>query len=170
MERVNALNLNLSQLTAKQLIQYILDVHHQFMDQELPELYAQVLSLQKMYGDLNPKLSKVAQLFQEFKEIMERHSQKEEEEVFPLLLEYEQSPSSYQSEQIEQRIKELKTEHQESQILLQQLSELTNQFQPPIELCSTYTAIYQRLADFCEEVRLHIHWEDQVLFAKFQTA
>ena len=55
-------------------------------------------------------------------------------------------------------------EHQQAGQLLDQLSDLTNYYQPPDDACKSYRACFIGLAELSADTRLHIHKENNVLF------
>ncbi|MRG85587.1 hemerythrin domain-containing protein [Salinibacillus xinjiangensis] len=93
---------------------------------------------------------------------LEEHKIKEEQDVFPLILQYEES----KDENVLARVQELEDEHDHAGNLLKQLREVTNDFTLPEGACNTYRITYNRLKDLEEDTFQHIHLENHVLFER----
>jgi regulator of cell morphogenesis and NO signaling len=55
-------------------------------------------------------------------------------------------------------------EHEDAGVALNRLRELSNGYQPPIEACNTYRALFAGLNDLEQDLHTHIHLENSVLF------
>lgn len=51
---------------------------------------------------------------------------------------------------------------------LQELREVTNDWELPDNACGTYSLVYQRLADLEKDTYEHIHLENNVLFQEIR--
>ena len=49
-------------------------------------------------------------------------------------------------------------------IILQQLRDLTDGYQPPADGCASYTALFTGLAELEADTHLHVHKENNLLF------
>jgi len=59
-------------------------------------------------------------------------------------------------------------EHEDVGNALAQMRELSEGFQPPVEACNTYRALFADLQDLEEDLHRHIHLENAVLFPTAQ--
>jgi regulator of cell morphogenesis and NO signaling len=59
-------------------------------------------------------------------------------------------------------------EHESTGAALERLRTLTNGYQPPVEACNTYRALFAGLHDLEEDMHRHIHLENAVLFPAAQ--
>ena len=59
-------------------------------------------------------------------------------------------------------------EHDDAGAALARLRELTNGYAPPPEACNTYRALFAGLAELEEDLHVHIHLENSVLFPAAQ--
>ena len=57
-------------------------------------------------------------------------------------------------------------EHESSGNALARLRELTHGFSPPADACNTYRAFYAKLEEFEQDLHLHVHLENNILFPK----
>jgi regulator of cell morphogenesis and NO signaling len=60
----------------------------------------------------------------------------------------------------------MEMEHDEHARNLEVLRRLTNHMQPPDAACTTWRALYLALRQFEEELMIHIHLENNVLFRR----
>ncbi|SDH67804.1 iron-sulfur cluster repair di-iron protein [Halanaerobium congolense] len=154
-------------LSQSQLIEYIIDKHHAFLQQTLPqlsELTTKILRAhRKEHGQL---LKEVHRLFSTLKMELEEHLIKEEEEIFPLIIEYSQSEETAGSEKTLKGILELETEHDTAGEIIKKLRLITNDYQLPQDACSSFELTYRLLEDLEADLFQHIHLENNILFAR----
>ncbi|MCD9016758.1 hemerythrin domain-containing protein [Parachryseolinea silvisoli] len=60
----------------------------------------------------------------------------------------------------------MKDDHLDEGQQLQKMAALSNDYTPPADACSTYTVTYKMLKDYEKDMHLHIHLENNILFAK----
>jgi regulator of cell morphogenesis and NO signaling len=58
----------------------------------------------------------------------------------------------------------MEKEHDGEGERFRRISALTNQYQPPVDACNTYRVLYSMLKEFEEDLHLHIHLENNILF------
>lgn len=157
-------------LSQSQLIEYIVDNHHAFLQQILPqvsELTPKVLRAhRKNHGEI---LKKVHRLFSTLKMELEEHLIKEEEEIFPLIIEYSQAGVNASAEQTLNGILELENEHDTAGDIIKELREITDDYQLPEDACNSFKLTYQLLQDLEADLFQHIHLENNILFARLET-
>ena len=90
---------------------------------------------------------------------MQDHMRKEELILFPLL---RRGASSMATHPIHRMLQE----HDEHARRLVRIRELAGDLQPPPHGCATWRALYAGLATMEAELRVHIHLENNVLFAR----
>jgi regulator of cell morphogenesis and NO signaling len=57
-------------------------------------------------------------------------------------------------------------EHDAAGGILACIRELSHDFAPPVDACPTYRGFYQALAEFEQDLRQHIHLENNILFPR----
>ncbi len=67
---------------------------------------------------------------------------------------------------VENPIGMLKHDHEMEGNLFAKISELTNEYKPPIDACETYKVTFAMLKQFEEDLHKHIHLENNILFKK----
>lgn len=152
--------------SARELIDHIVQKHHHYLNEELPQLSPYVTKVFRVHGQTNPHLGTIHTLFNEIKTELEQHLVKEESEDFPLLLEYEQNPTPENREKLMQVVEDLEEEHSRAGNILKEIREVTNDFTPPQGACGTYRLVYQRLEALESDLFQHIHLENNILFPR----
>jgi regulator of cell morphogenesis and NO signaling len=57
-------------------------------------------------------------------------------------------------------------EHDAEGERFRKIAELTNNYTPPTDACNTYRVTFLMLKEFEEDLHLHIHLENNILFPK----
>lgn len=148
------------------IINHIQQRYHQPLLEELKNLSPYVTKVARVHGGRHPELLRVFELFYEFKKEMIEHTAKEDEQVFPLLLQLENPNVPNREEMIEQ-IRELEKEHDHTGAILKDIREVTNDFELPIDACNTYRLVYKRLEELESETFNHVHLENNILFPRY---
>jgi CRP-like cAMP-binding protein len=97
---------------------------------------------------------------------LESHFADEERALFPAIL-AARTPAEH--EKVRQLIAQLETEHEAAGEMLKSIKTLTNDYQAPAYACPTVHVTYAKLKALTEDIFLHIHKENSVLFPRFQT-
>ncbi|MFJ8531555.1 iron-sulfur cluster repair di-iron protein [Bacillus sp. NPDC094106] len=157
---------NWSEVNLSTLIDHIIEKHHHFIQEELPQLSPYVTKVFRVHGQIESHLSIVHRLFHELKLELEQHIMKEETLVFPLIKTYEQNPTEENLVLAIERLEELEQEHDKAGDLIKELRIITNDFTPPEHACRTYRMVYNRLEDFESDLFQHVHLENNILFKR----
>ena len=150
----------------QELIDHIVNKHHGYLNEELPNLSPYVTKVLRVHGAQHPHLARVHKLFYELKAELEQHTIKEETTDFPLILAHEQNPTAQTHEQLSKIVETLETEHTHAGDLIKEIREITNDFTPPAGACGTYRLVYQRLEALEADLFQHIHLENNILFPR----
>lgn len=160
-----------SQLTVDELVDHIVQVHHAYLRDRLPiidELFAEVLL---RHGGSLQDIAKMKTIFHGLREELETHMIKEELVLFPWAKRKDQ-PNASQSPpfSIAMPIRAMEREHDDAGRALEQLRELSANYTPPAEACALYRGLLEHLADLEQDLHLHIHEENNVLFPRLLNA
>jgi regulator of cell morphogenesis and NO signaling len=157
---------NWSEASYSELIDHIIQKHHRYLSEELPNLSPYVTKVLRVHGAHHPHLAQIHKLFNELKTELEQHTIKEETHAFPLILQFEETPTPENREMMKQAIRELINEHDVAGDIIKTIREITNDFTPPEDACRTYRLVYNRLEALEEDLFEHIHLENNILFPR----
>lgn len=156
-------------LSQSQLIEYIVDKHHGFLQQTLPQLSELTKKILRAHRENHGQvLKKVHRLFNTLRIELEEHLIKEEEEIFPLIIKYSQAENGGESEETLNGILELETEHDTAGEIIKELREVTADYQLPEDACNSFKLCYSLLEDLESDLFQHIHLENNILFARLE--
>lgn len=148
-----------------QIVDYILDNHHTFMKETLEELNVLMFRILKVhYKTDGESLLKIHKLFGTLKTEMEEHLVKEEENLFPLIVEYEATKNEATKQAILKFIADTEDEHDAAGDLFKALEEETNDFTAPEHACYSYKRTFELLDALEKDTFNHIHMENSILF------
>lgn len=152
--------------TYSELIDHIINKHHRYLLEELPNLSPYVTKVMRVHGGNHPHLIKVHKLFNELKTELEQHLWKEESEVFPLISQFEKQPTSENEQKMKKMIADLTNEHDKTGDIIKEIRRITNDYTLPNGACRTYQLVYNRLEALESDLFEHIHLEKNVLFPR----
>ncbi|TVZ80266.1 regulator of cell morphogenesis and NO signaling [Aeribacillus composti] len=152
--------------TYSELIDHIINKHHRYLLEELPNLSPYVTKVMRDHGGNHPHLIKVHKLFNELKTELEQHLWKEESEVFPLISQFEKQPTSENEQKMKKMIADLTNEHDKTGDIIKEIRRITNDYTLPNGACRTYQLVYNRLEALESDLFEHIHLENNVLFPR----
>jgi regulator of cell morphogenesis and NO signaling len=154
------------------LIDYIVNNHHRYVKQALPVISEHTQKVASKHGENHPEVITIAELFSRISEELEVHMQKEERMLFPYikrLLEIERSGEDAPHAPfgtVENPIRVMEAEHEAAGNLMAEIKTQSNSFTPPEDACTTYRVLYQELNEFENDLHMHIHLENNILFPK----
>lgn len=154
--------INPAQLPPAELIAHIVEKHHGFLRRELPRLHAMARRVAQVHGPHTPALVEVEEVFTGLFQELDSHLQKEEQILFPAILALSQNGGAVLP--LDRPIACMMHEHDDAGEALRRLRELTHGYEPPAGACNTYRALFDGLEDLEEDLHLHIHLENSVLF------
>lgn len=167
MQSMNTNTTNWQDASDSEIIDNVIQKHHAFLTEELPQLSQFVTKVYRVHGMSHPHLADVYNKFHDLKKELMEHLIKEEQIVFPLIKEYENDPSDEILNKVKEAITELEAEHDKAGDLLKQIRDLTNDYTLPPGACMTYTLTYQRLEALESDMFEHVHKENNILFPRF---
>lgn len=153
------------------LCDYIENTHHKYVRSCLAYLPEYGVKVWKTHGGNHPELEQIFLKTGELLTELISHMEKEEKILFPLirnLVENTQHPEKRLSAgmALEFPIQKMMDEHSESGQLLADIRELTDDFQPPAGACLTYKVYFAKLQEFEDDLMMHIHLENNILFPR----
>ncbi|MCP8969182.1 iron-sulfur cluster repair di-iron protein [Ectobacillus ponti] len=148
------------------LVEHVVNTHHQYLNEELPQLSPYVTKVLRVHGGGQPHLADMHRLFHELKTELEQHTIKEEASLFPLITAYEQHPTAENLQKAAVMLEELEKEHDAAGDLMKIIRDVTSDFTPPAGACRTYQMVYKRLEELESDLFQHVHLENNILFKR----
>jgi len=167
----NDLKTNYNELSLAQLSEHIVSTHHNYVKNEMPALHGYLQKVASKHGDRHPEMNKVFQIFVAVKEEMEFHMQKEEMVLFPRIKDIENQIQEgkkvvVSSSYLQSPINMMEQEHDHAGSMLAEIRNLTNNYNPPADACTTYQLSFASLQAFELDLHRHVHLENNILFPK----
>lgn len=148
------------------LSDYIVNTHHKYVAKSLPELLFYTDKIANVHGDHHPELIKVAELFKQINEELIPHMKNEEEVLFPAIKEVISSASPKAKETIISEITRMAGEHESAGAAMDEINKITKGYLVPADGCNTYEVSFKMLEQFEDDLHIHIHLENNILFLK----
>jgi regulator of cell morphogenesis and NO signaling len=142
--------------------------HHAYLKDELPRLAAIVAKVAAVHGDRHPELHEVKQTFAELRAELEPHMFKEERILFPAIRQLERASSAlaFPFGTVANPIRMMEFEHDHAGDALERMRVLTSDYQPPEGACNTYRAMLDGLRQLEQDMHIHVHKENNILFPR----
>ena len=158
-------------MTLTQLADYIVTKHHAYVKAEMPQIFSYLQKVATKHGDRHPEMRKVFELFSVIKSEMEEHMDKEELILFPRIEVAEEGALAEKTANmnvfyIQHPIQMMEAEHEKAGQLMTEIRELTGNYTPPNDACTTYRLSFAELRAFESDLHQHVHLENNILFPK----
>jgi regulator of cell morphogenesis and NO signaling len=154
------------------LADYIVNTHHSYVRKTLPDIVTYAAKVHKVHGDRHPELKQIHELVDEVNAELTGHMVKEERVLFPYVKELVNARSgagalhASQLGSVQNPINMMEMEHELVGKNLDEIRKLSNNYQLPEDACASYSLLYRMLDEFEEDLHLHIHLENNILFPK----
>jgi regulator of cell morphogenesis and NO signaling len=155
-----------------QLIGYIHDKHHVYTKHEMTRLESLIWKVIGAHGKNHPELSTLADQFQRICADLKPHMFKEEQVLFPYIVELERSVVQEGSVPtapfgtVNNPIHMMMMEHDAAGDLLRELRQTSSNYTVPADGCISYSTLYEALEAFELDLHQHIHLENNILFPR----
>ena len=146
------------------LCDFIENNHHSYVRKNIPQIAQLVDKVTKVHYTEHPFLLNINHAFFRLSEELMSHLEKEEEQYFPLIKEYERTGELPDGGAALKEV--LEHEHVEAGKLLEEIRALCDNYQPPQGACASFELTYKLLKEFEEDLHQHIHLENNILFPK----
>jgi regulator of cell morphogenesis and NO signaling len=145
---------------AGELIDHIISTHHEYLRRELPTLGARVEKVHRVYTGKNlaEGVTGLPDVFDALRAELESHIVKEEMILFPMI--------RAGIPQAANPIRVMEYEHESAGQALARIREITRDYAVPEFACVTYRAMLAGLKELEEDLHLHIHLENNILFPR----
>ena len=154
------------------LADYIVNTHHTYVRKSLPELKSFSAKVARVHGKQHPELVAIEKLVGDIDSEMSQHMVKEEKVLFPFIKELVAAknsgtagPSSHFGT-VENPILMMEIDHESVGRNLEIIRKLSSDYSLPEDACSSYSLLYRSLEEFEEDIHIHVHLENNILFPK----
>src|SRR5262245_13804610 len=141
------------------LMAFIVDTYHRRLRESFPELIHMAQKVEARHADKASRPRGLSAHLIAMHESVLEHLMKEEQVLFPLI-------ANGQGRAAVGPVHVMEVEHEEHGRDLEVIRRLTNGFEPPADACVTWRALYLGLRQLEEELMMHIHLENNVLFRR----
>lgn len=148
------------------LIDYIVNTHHKYVVKTMPELKFYTQKIASVHGDHHPELIDIAEKFDAVATELSQHLRNEEEVLFPAIKNYLVSGKSEDARIIQSEITRMFGEHDFAGGTLDEINRITGGYKIPDDACNTYRVAFQMLEQFEDDIHVHVHLENNILFPK----
>lgn len=154
------------------LADYVEKKHHRYVATQIPVIQSFLTKIVNAHGAKHPELAEIKALFEDSAEELTAHMQKEEQILFPfvrkMIAEKQAGNKSVATPfgTVQNPIKVMMNEHDTEGERFRKIKELSNNYTAPQDGCNTYRAAFANLQAFEDDLHLHIHLENNILFPK----
>ena len=155
-----------------ELTTHIKERHHQYVRDAIPRLRDLLAKIREKHGSKHRELEEIEKLFGDVAREMLMHMQKEEQILFPFIDAMERAangngavePPFFQT--VRNPIHSMMREHDSAGELMRRIRVASAGYTAPADVCTSYQAAYQALAEFEKDLHLHVHLENNILFPR----
>ena len=165
-------NVGFQELSAAELVQYILEKHHVYTREEMERLEPLGDKVVNAHGANHSELLRIRDLLQQLFAELKGHMFREEQILFPFIVELEQCVRQQRPTPfapfgtVNNPIRMMMFEHDKAGDILREWRQLSSDYKVPDDACFSYKAFYQALEAFELDLHQHIHLENNILFPK----
>lgn len=152
------------------LADYVEKKHHRYVEEKIQEIKPYLEKITHVHGSNHPELSQINEQFNQSAGELAMHMKKEELILFPYIR--KMAAAKQKNEKVnlpqfgtvENPIKAMMSEHDTEGERFKKISELSNNYTTPDDGCNTYRLTYAMLKEFQQDLHIHIHLENNILF------
>jgi regulator of cell morphogenesis and NO signaling len=152
------------------LADYIEKKHHRYVEQQAGEILPYLEKICRVHGAAHPELAMIREHFTACAGELAVHMKKEELVVFPFVRKMMKAKHDKTGigeshfGTIQNPIRVMMDDHSTEGERFRKIAELSNSYTPPQDACNTYRVTFALLKEFEDDLHLHIHLENNILF------
>ncbi|MBX2990087.1 MAG: iron-sulfur cluster repair di-iron protein [Bacteroidetes bacterium] len=164
--------LKYSEWPIDKLVDHIVNVHHKYVREMTPVIYAHTQKVAMVHGHNHPEVIEIARHFEAVASDLQQHMMKEEHMLFPYMKAIVEAKRTNGASiaspfgTIQNPIRMMEAEHQAAGDELYKVRTLSSNYVPPEDACTTYRVSFQELQQFERDLHQHVHLENNLLFPK----
>ena len=150
-------------------VDYIINNHHTYVREVIPELESLIDHLVIAHASTQPQLPMIKERFVEFKTELSEHLNDEEQIVFPSFKNLEKSlvhANSEESKEFDDSIIWMEEDHILTGTTLKSMRNFCNNYVAPKDSSPGFKILFEELKKFELDMHFHMHLENNVLFTK----
>lgn len=154
------------------LIDYIINTHHVYVNESLELIDAYSKKVAKVHGEHHPAVIKIQELFELAAQDLTSHMKKEELILFPYIKKLVAAKKAKVATEkahfgsVNNPINMMEHEHETVGNIFKEIAILSDNYIAPEWACNTFKALYSKLEEFEQDLHIHIHLENNILFPK----
>jgi regulator of cell morphogenesis and NO signaling len=154
------------------LTDYIEKKHHRYVEEKAQEIKPYLDKICNVHGDRHEELFEIRNHFVAAADELASHMKKEELILFPYVRNMTKAaqdktkPETPRFGTVENPIQMMMDEHSTEGERFRKIETLSNNYTPPADACNTYRVTFALLKEFEQDLHLHIHLENNILFPK----
>ncbi|MEQ6122199.1 iron-sulfur cluster repair di-iron protein [Reichenbachiella sp. MALMAid0571] len=154
------------------LADYIEKKHHRYVEDAIVEINPYLDKITEVHGETHPELFEIKEHFKAASGELAAHMKKEEFILFPYVRKMVKTQQDHSLVErphfgtVQNPIQMMMHEHETEGDRFGQIAKLSNNYTPPEDACNTYIVTFALLKEFEEDLHLHIHLENNILFPK----
>jgi regulator of cell morphogenesis and NO signaling len=163
LRRLQARSANVPPTETMALIDHILGRFHDVHREELEWLIPLAQKVETVHGDHDEAPLGLTEALIALAEDLDSHMAREEEALFPMM-------RAGGNPMIVHPIARMRDEHDVTDTLLANVLSVTRDLDLPAGACRSWTALYTGLRKFADDLKAHMHLENEVLFPRYESA
>lgn len=154
------------------LADYIEKKHHRYVEEKTQEIKPYLEKVCRVHGGRHPELLQIHEHFTATAYELAQHMKKEELIIFPFVRELVQAEQNNMNiapphfGTIQNPVQMMMHEHSTEGERFRKIESLSKSYTPPEDACNTYRVVFALLNEFEQDLHLHIHLENNILFPK----
>lgn len=154
------------------LADYIEKKHHRYVEEKTQEIKPYLEKVCRVHGNHHPELLTINEHFAATAGELAMHMKKEELILFPFVRKMVKAKHDNITVDaphfgtVKNPIQMMMHEHTAEGDRFKKIEELSNGYTPPEDACNTYRVTFALLKEFEQDLHMHIHLENNILFPK----
>ncbi len=157
---------NFSEWELPFLIDYIENTHHKYVIRTLPELIFYTAKIADVHGENHNELIEIASIFAQINNELLQHLENEEKTLFPAIKRAVAVSDPIARQIIHSEIERMFGEHDFAGGAMDKINSVSKGYILPEDACNTYRVAFQTLEQFEDDLHIHVHLENNILFPK----
>ncbi len=154
------------------LADYIVNTHHLYIRNTMPDIVHYAKKVMHVHGHSHPELTEICEKVELIHAELSAHMAKEEKILFPYIKELMSVSTNVQPfyaahfGTVQNPVHMMEMEHTLVGGLLEEIRALSSGYSLPQDACASYSLLYRLLDEFEDDLHMHIHLENNILFPK----